>query len=353
MVGLVALQQRADAAKSIYQAYLTRANEVASEGSLQQPDAIVNSQPQMPIQPSSPNLLLGGVFAVLLGLICGTGAIVAGELWDRRLRSRTDVEARLGAPFAGVIPYVPPKGLLAQKDRHRQISSEFVDNPYSAFAESFRNLSAFLNFTDHEPDEKVLGVTSALPREGKTITAFCLARTLALSGARVVLIDCDLRRRGLSRMTGNRQAGLVEVIRGKAPLDAALVKDRTTDAWILPALPTTPLPHDLFTEPGVEWLLEELARHFDHIILELPPVLGLADARIMAAKADRVLYLTQWNKTPARTAQSGLDVLRDLGANIIGVALTQVDIKQQARYGFCDSSDYFSYFDQYYLASEH
>ncbi len=351
-VGLVALQQRADAAKQIYEDYLSRADTVASEGSLQQPDALVDSLAPLPLTPASPNLMLGTAMAVLLGLMAGAATIVASELWDRRLRSRTDVETVLGVPFAGVIPHAPAKALAVGEEPQHRIASIPLESPYSGFAESFRNLGAFLSFVDRAPDKKVIGVTSALPREGKTVTTLCLARTLALSGARVILIDCDLRRRGLTRITAHRDVGVVEVIEGKATLDAALVKDRASGVWILPAAPAATLPHDLFSQPGVERMLRVLSKHFDNIIFELPPVLGLADARILAAKADRVLYLTQWNKTPARTAQSGLDVLRDLGANVVGAALTKVNIKQQARYGYCDSSDYFTYFRQYYLVAE-
>jgi succinoglycan biosynthesis transport protein ExoP len=350
-VGLLALQQRADAAKQIYQAYLARADDVASEGSLQQPDAVIDSSATPPLKRSSPNLRVGAALALLLGLMSGACAILITELWDRRLRNRSDIEGMLGVPFAGVVPHVATGQLMAPKrDSHNLVANDLVAHPYASFAESFRNLRAFLTYAGHGPQDKTLAVTSALPREGKTVTAMCLARTLAMSGARVVLVDCDLRKRGLSKMTGHNPVGVVEVIKGKAGLDEALIQDRASGAWILPAAPPNPLPHDLFSEPAADRLFEELAKHFDHIILELPPVLGLADARVLAAKADRVLYLVHWNKTPARTAQSGLDVLRELGANVVGAALTQVNVKQQARYGYCDSSDYFSYFRQYYLA---
>ncbi|MBV9995266.1 MAG: AAA family ATPase [Caulobacteraceae bacterium] len=354
-VGMLALQQRADAAKQIYEAYLNRANLLASEGSLQQSDAVVTSLAALPLKPTSPNMRIGAALAILLGLLAGGFAVFVTEMWDRRLRSRGDVEARLGVPFAGVIPQVPARAMFSRQDNRSQIAKiakGLIESPYSSFAESFRNLRAFLTYSDSAPNAKVLGVTSSVPREGKTISSLCLARTLAFSGARVVVIDCDLRKRGLSQLTGHRPVGLVEVIQGKAKLDEALICDRPSGAWILPSAPMTTLPHDLFSDPGTDRLFENLAPHFDQIILELPPVLGLADARILAAKADRVLYLIQWNKTPARTAQSGLDVLHELGANVVGAALTQVNIRQQARYGYCDSSDYFSYFTQYYMVPD-
>ena len=87
------------------------------------------------------------------------------------------------------------------------------------------------------------------------------------------------------------------------------------------------------------------------MILDTPPILGVADARILAAKADRVLYLVQWNKTPLRAAQAAVDILQECGANVVGALLTKVNVKGQARYGYGDSSDYYGYFKNYYIAA--
>jgi capsular exopolysaccharide synthesis family protein len=345
-VGLLQLQERADAAKQIYQAYLNHANLVASEGSLQQPDASVASSASEPLRPSSPNKKLGAALALLLGILTAGVTILATEFWDRRLRNRADVEFRLGAPFAGVIPEFRPRGRFGLPQR-AEVSEAVIEHRASGFAESLRNLGAFLTYSGQSDQEKVLAVTSALPREGKTTTSLSLARSLAMSGARVIVLDCDLRRRGLTKLVGHRDVGLVEVIKGKAKLADAVLKDEASGAWVLPVASAT-LSHDLFNGKNVDRLLQSLTPHYDHVLLELPPVLGLADARILAVKADRVLYLVRWNKTPSRTAQSGLDMLRDLGANVIGVALTQVNVRQQAHYGYCDSSDYLTYFDGYY-----
>jgi capsular exopolysaccharide synthesis family protein len=352
MVGLIVLQQRADAAKAVYDAYLARAKEVAAEGALQQPDAVINSPATKPLKPYSPNKKLGVVFGFLLGLFSAAITILVTELWDKRLRSRTDIEMRLGVPFAGVLPDTQTRGLLGKRIEQNSalVAKQIVDNRFSGFAESFRNLRAFLNFAGG-PSAKLLAVTSSLPGEGKSVTSLCLARTLALGGANTLLVDCDLRRRGISKTIGEAGAGLAEVIQGKASLDQALVRDAQSGAWVLPASADSPAHYDLFTKPEAETLLRRLGERFDHVILDLPPVLGVADARIVAAMADRVLYLVRWNSTPARTAQSGLEVLRECGANVVGAVLSQVDVDQQARYGYCDSSDYFKHYRQYYLPS--
>ncbi|WP_374468804.1 GumC family protein [Phenylobacterium sp.] len=350
MVGLVGLQQRADAAKAIYEAYLNRAKEVAAEGSLQQADATINARAAVPTAPSSPNMKLGAALALLAGLVAAGVAVLVAEFWDKHLRSRLDVERELGVPFAGVLPdfrSVKPKGLRGPEAAPQEY---LVSHPFSGFAEAFRNLRAFLMISAPHEESKLIAITSAVPREGKSLTSFCLARTLALSGSRVVIVDCDLRQRGVTKLIGARDVGLVEVVQDKVPLAEALVHDAKTNLFVLPAAGKS-VPYDLFSNPDTDEVLRELSSQFDYVILDAPPILGVADARILAAKADRVLYLVQWNKTPLRAAQSAVDILQECGANVAGALLTKVNVKGQARYGYGDSSDYYGYFKNYYIAA--
>jgi capsular exopolysaccharide synthesis family protein len=349
-VGLVGLQQRADAAKAIYEAYLNRAKEVAAEGSLQQADATINSPAAIPTAPSSPNMKLGAALALLAAMVAAGAAMLMAEFWDKHLRSRLDVERELGVPFAGVLPdfrSVKPKGLRGPEAAPEEY---LVSHPFSGFAEAFRNLRAFLMVAARGDDAKLIAITSAVPREGKSLTSFCLARTLALSGLRVVIVDCDLRQRGVTKLIGACDVGLVEVVQDKVPLSEALVHDAKTNLFILPAAGKS-VPYDLFSNADTDEVFRELARQFDYVILDAPPILGVADARILAAKADRVLYLVQWNKTPLRAAQSAVDILQECGANVVGALLTKVNVKGQARYGYGDSSDYYGYFKNYYIAA--
>lgn len=356
-VGLLALQQRADAAKLVYEAYLNRAKDLSAQGALQRADGRISSPAVLPLSPASPNMKLAALLALLAAGVAGSGAVVAAELWDRSLRNRQAVERELGLRFAGVLPdaqSLESKRLRAGLGAFGgNPTDRLVDHPLSAFAESFRNLRAFLTFAAHGDDVRLIAVTSAVPREGKSVTSFGLARTLALSGARVVLVDCDLRQRGASRMAEPRQVdgkpvGLVEVVRGEVALEAALAADERTTLSILPASGRS-APVDLFSTPQSDALLRELAERFDYVILDTPPLLGMADARILAAKVDRVLYVVQWNKTPVRAAQGAVEILQECGATVAGAVLTRVDVAGQARFGYGDDSDYYGYFKRYYV----
>jgi capsular exopolysaccharide synthesis family protein len=349
-VGLFGLQQRADAAKQIYEGYLNRAKEVAAESGLQQPDATVNSAAVAPLHPSSPNIRLGVAAGAVLALIGGALAAVFAEMWDSSLRSRQDVERELGLPLAGALPdFASVRG---RKSRHAKPGDYLVSHPLSSFAEAYRNVRAFMLLASADREAKMIAVTSSVPREGKSLTSLCLARTLAMAGSRVILVDCDMRQRGVTKLVGDTDIGLAEVIEGRSTLSEAMVPDAKSSAWILPSTSaTSPEHHDIFGRPKVDEIFQELRDSFDYVILDTPPVLGVADARVVSARADQVLYVVRWNKTPRRAAQSGLDILQESGANVAGVLLSRVNVKKQAAYGYGDSSDYFQYFRNYYIAN--
>jgi capsular exopolysaccharide synthesis family protein len=349
-VGLFGLQQRADAAKQIYEGYLNRAKEVAAESGLQQPDATVNSAAAPPLHPSSPNMRLAMAAGAVLALIGAALSALIAEMWDSSLRSRQDVERELGLPLAGALPdFASVRG---RKARHAKPGDYIVSHPLSSFAEAYRNVRAFVLLASPDRSAKTIAITSSVPREGKSLTSLCLARTLAMAGSRVILVDCDMRQRGVTKLIGDTDIGLAEVIEGRSTLSEAMMPDAKSSAWILPSTSaTSPEHHDIFDRPNVDELFTELRDSFDYVILDTPPVLGVADARVVSARADQVLYVVRWSKTPRRAAQSGLDILQECGANVAGVLLSRVNVKKQAAYGYGDSSDYFQYFRNYYIAN--
>ena len=349
-VGLFGLTQRADAAKQIYEGYLTRAKEVAAASGLQQPDASVNSSAAPPLRASSPNMRVALACASILALIGGAISVLMAEMWDSSLRSRQDVERSLGLPLAGALPDF--KSVSGRKSRGTKPEDYIVRHPLSSFAESFRNVRAFMMLSSPDRRPRTVVITSSVPREGKSLTSLCLARTLAMAGSRVILVDCDMRQRGVTKLVGGAELGLADVVEGKATLAEAMMPDTKSSAWILAsAKATSPAHHDLLGRPEAEEVLQELAGSFDYVIIDAPPVLGVADARMLAARADQVLYVVRWSKTPRRAAQSGLDILNECGAPTIGVLLSQVNVQKQAAYGYGDSSDYFQYFRNYYIAN--
>src|SRR6185437_8207804 len=155
---------------------------------------------------------------------------------------------------------------------------------------------------------------------------------------------CDLRRRGLTNLVSeaaNAQIGIVEAIKKNLPLNDVLVLDPRSGAWVLPVAPHEGVPEDLFSTKQWDSLLRLLAQRFDHVVLNTPPLLGVADSRILATKADKVLFVVHWNKTPMSAVQAAADILQQCGAKVAGAILAQVRIRGRGRLSSGTRTDYF------------
>ncbi|WP_305597374.1 polysaccharide biosynthesis tyrosine autokinase [Phenylobacterium sp.] len=347
-VGLLELERKAEASRAIYESFLNRSKETSSQEGIQQPDARVISYSTVPRTPSYPNMRLVIAFGAALALVCGLAAIIAAELLDSGLSTGDDVESRLGLPYAASLPKLSPTDLRAG-----QSPQDFlVDNPFSVFAEAFRSLRAFLllGAADGAPAPSMIAICSALPHEGKTITSFCLMRTLAMSGSSVVLVDADLRRRAVSKLVEAPAIGLLEAIEDPSRLDQAMVKDTRSEAMILPVVGDVPSSGDLFGSSDMDVFLAALRKRFDYVLIDTPPVLALAETRLIATKVDQVVFLAKWRQTPAKAAQNAIATLIKSGARVAGVCLTQVDLRRQSSEGYGDSAYYYRAYKDYYTS---
>jgi capsular exopolysaccharide synthesis family protein len=198
---------------------------------------------------------------------------------------------------------------------------------------------------------KVIAITSALPAEGKTLTSMALARTAALQGRRVLIVDCDLRRRNVNRLLReDPRVGLLDVLNGDATLQEAITVDAATGAHVLPLAETKYTPRDVFGSAAMDRLLADIRGRYELIILDTAPVLPVADTRVLAPKADLLVMLARWRKTPEPAVQAALRLVATPDINLAGVVLTMVDMKQQAKYGYGDPGYYYSSYKKYYAA---
>lgn len=347
-VDMMQLQQRADAARAVYEAFLARLRETGATQGLQQADARIAAMAEPPREPDFPNKMLAALAGIAGGLVLGLVGIAVAEYLQGGLRTKADVERKLRIRYAGAVPTL--QSTLGRLRATEPPVDYIVSHPLSVFAESFRAIQAFLLLGGgRSPGPRVVAITSALPQEGKTTTATCLARSSALGGARTVIVDCDLRRRGTSALLlRGAGPGLHEYMRGEASLDAALVRDDASGAWVLGTSTPQQDARDPLTPANLARLLADLRARFDVIILDTAPVLGVADARAVAASADRVLILSRWRHTSVRAVEAAVDVLLDAGAKISGAALTQVDITRYASTGHGDAYGYQKKFRGYY-----
>lgn len=348
-IRLKELERNAESARTLYQNLLDRFKQTTSQEGLEQSDARVVSRAPIPNAPSSPNVPMNLFLGFLLAFGAGVGAMILAEMLDSGLSTAADVERKVGLPQIGSIPLV--SSVAEGEDRNLSPTDYLMNRPLSAFAEGVRALRTAVQFSRVGEAVKVVAITSSVPGEGKTTTSVCLARSAAQAGQRVVIVDCDLRRRAINRMLGIKPTvGLLEVLNASADLQSALYLDEVSGAQVLPLAKGDFTPKDVFGSIAMDRLLAEMRDRFDLIILDTAPALAVSDTRVVAAKSDIVIFLSRWRTTPDKAVTQSIRLLEQSGAHIAGVALVQVDMRQQARYGYGDAGYYYRAYQQYYAS---
>jgi exopolysaccharide transport family protein len=335
MVRLRELEREAAAARTVYESFLQRAHELADQGTINTAPAELISAAAVPNEKSSPRLSISLVLSLALGLGLGLAAAFLAEALDDGFASSEDVERRTGAPALASIPQVRRSELRQSSTTTQHPAAYMIERQMSAFTEAFRVLRTTILFAAGQPKTQVVAITSALPNEGKTTVSLCLARVSALSGQRVLLIDCDLRRRSVKEVLDiEPDVGLLQVLSGETTWRQAIYLDEASGMCVLPVSGSGFTPKEIFGAEDMSRLIAELRGSFDLIVLDCAPVLAVAETRVAASKADAVVIVSRWQKTPMRAVRAALQQLHDAGANIRGVALNGVDRRVPGYYSY-------------------
>jgi succinoglycan biosynthesis transport protein ExoP len=333
------LEREAAAKRNAYDkmSQLSLESTQSAQNQIAQAEIVDAAQP--PNRPSAPNKPLLITLAAIVALGAGAGTIAIQEMLVSGLRTVDDVETQLGIPVLSAVPKVPrtanPANLLLEK-------------PTSLYAESLRIARAAILGVKGGASPHVIAITSALPSEGKTTTALSFARILAANNSRTLLIECDVRRAAMRHLVGERPKGpgLVEVLHGEARVDEAITPGDVPGLDHLLVRDTYFSSEDLFGTGAMEDLLTGMRQRYDLIVLDLPPLVGLADGRFLAAQADTVALVIRWDSTPASAASSALSWLRSDGAHVSGAIYTMVDSSAEAIGGLYYSKKYSAYYQQ-------
>ncbi|OFV81657.1 MAG: hypothetical protein A2W26_13690 [Acidobacteria bacterium RBG_16_64_8] len=299
---------------------------------------------QAPLSPISPQPVRDGVAGLAVGLVLGLIVALATDRADRRLKDDADFEREFRLPILALIPQV---GRKWKRDGENVNGHVGFSSPYSAALESYRLLRSNLQYFEVEKGLRTILVTSGLPQEAKTVTATNLALSLAISGARVVLIDSDLRNPLMHRYLHlDNDVGLSTVLAGAARVEDAVKRVKTSDFLpeqvqgtryspqreqalqkdflCLTSGPLPPNPAELLASPRMGEILKTLGTLADHLLIDSAPVLSVADAVSLASRVDGVIVVSRASSATIDQAHEIRNILDRVGARLIGLVVTGV-----------------------------
>jgi succinoglycan biosynthesis transport protein ExoP len=278
-----------------------------------------------------------------LGLLCGLGiGLVLSfmvEALDTNIKTIYDIEERLGLPMLGVVPQVDSK--LLSPETFVMDATSALPGAWSRLAEAYRSLRTTILLSRAGTPPQVILISSAKPSEGKTSITTLESIVFALNGARVLLIDSDLRRPSVHlRFRIANKVGLTSVLTGKAVLEEAIVPvSALPSLHILPAGPIAPMPAELLGSLQMQRLVEGLRSSYDFILIDTPPVLTVTDAAVLVSVSDGVVLVLRYGQATRNVVARASEILLRSGAHLLGVVLNAVDLQ---------SSDYAEYYGRAY-----
>ena len=315
-------QREVDTNRQLFDALLQRYKEIGVAGGVGVNNVAVVDAAAVPGRPSSPNLILNVLISLLIGAILGAGVALALEQIDEAISTPTDLERTVGLPLLGTIPKVADDPQAELED------------PKSPLVEAYLSAQTRLNFATDHGIPRSLVVTSTRPAEGKSTTTYALARLLARTGRKVVLIDGDMRAPSLHGFFDvKNERGLSNYLAGNDDLSALIHNDSVRGMSLMSAGPLPPIAAELLTGNRLERLLQELARIYDNVLIDAPPVMGLADTPLIASRADGTVFVIESHATRSSTARVAIGRLRDAHVRLLGAVLTKFQ-SRRADYGY-------------------
>jgi succinoglycan biosynthesis transport protein ExoP len=364
-LGLRDLESQAQVHHTIYESFLQRYMEAVQQQSFPITEARVITAATAPTGKSSPVTVYVLAIAGALGLVLSFAVATLREALDRVFRTTRQVEEALRTTCLAVLPLIKQapgqdrrkdenKKTEEQPDLHRKVASSsdpllrhVVSQPLSSFTESIRAVKVAADIAGVIRSNKVIGVTSTAPREGKSTVSSNLTQLIAHAGKRVVLVDGDLRHPTLThRLAPNAKAGLLEVLSGKIDLSQALYTDETSKLDFLPIVKEGRLAHtnEILASGAFKDLIDTLQKNYEYVVVDLPPLAPVVDARATIGFIDSYLYVVEWGKTRIKTVQHQLASAPELCERLLGIVLNKANVRVLGRYEYY----YGTYYRKYY-----
>lgn len=329
------LRRDVDSNRSMYEALLQRFKEVSAASGIAANNISIIDRADPPLKPTSPRLGINLVIALLLGLVVAAAAIIIRELFDDRVQTGSDAERKFGLPTLGVIPQFKNGGAIDLE----------LESPRSATSEAYHSAAIAVLLSSARKVPHVIMLTSAQPGEGKSSSTIGLANALARLNKRTLLVECDLRRPSLRKRLAEIQTrapvpGLTEYLTQQIEQPPITTHSKLRFDYML-AGSIPPNPTDLLGSGAFAAMLHDLTSRYDHIVIDGPPILGLADAPLLASRSDVVLFVVEANRSHRGRAKAALNRIRRFDTPVSGTILTKVDINNRMGMGY--DLEYYSY----------
>jgi capsular exopolysaccharide synthesis family protein len=318
---LEALRKESDSSKNLYEILLQKLNETDIAASIRNNNVSLVERASAPLFPIRPEKKKIAGLALILGVIAGIGLVLGRDFFDNTIKDPEEMERYLHLDLLAAVP------------RYDEATVHLV-------TEAYQNLRTSLIFARKDEGGQVVLVTSTAPQEGKTTTLVNIAKLLASSGERTVVIDFDLRRAQLhSRLGLTREPGITSFFVKHEDLDVLIRPTRVPNLFALTAGPLPPNPPALLARRTVVDLFGHLRRHFEWVLVDSPPLASVTDALLVARHADAVVYVVQHNKVDKKLVKRSVNALRKATDNLLGAVLNSVDVQAKGYYYYYYQQD--------------
>jgi capsular exopolysaccharide synthesis family protein len=345
------LRRDLEAGKTILESVQQRVKEAGVAAGLRSTNVQIVDKAEVPKYPYSPDLRRNLVLALMLGLAGGLGFAMFLNYLDNNVKTPEDVEEMLGLPALGLIPSLKSArgryGYLAGKGRQKANANALAKQGVelaslvagsSLIAEAYRGLRTALLLSTPENPPKTIMVTSARAQEGKTTTVCNTALSLAQTGKKVLILDCDMRRPKIRKIFQMNGSGLSEYLTGQIDFSKVVQETTIPNLFLAHSGTIPPNPGELLGSAKMQEAITAATAMFDFVLIDTPPMMSVADPLIVAPMTDGVILVTKGGKNQPevlRKAKKNLELVR---ARILGVLCNNVNLR---------SSDYHYYYHQY------
>jgi len=332
------LQRQAESSRHMYELLIKRFKETSLAEEMKTGNIRIIDRAEVPRYPVKPRKRLNILLAIVVGLTLGIGLAFFLEYLDNTIKFPEEIKAHLDIPYLGPVPAFA--SLESQDGLYPDLVT--AHSPKSTASESFRGIRSGILFSSADTAPQVILVTSAGPSEGKTVCATNLSVTMAQSGSRVLLLDCDMRRPRVHKFFEiGRDTGVSSILVGSAELNDAVIHTDIENLDILPSGPIPPNPSEILGSKKMKSFVEGLRNDYTRIVIDSPPVTAVTDSVVLAQRSDGVVLVISAGQTPRQVVQNGLAQLTAVNAPILGAVLNGIKTGRDSYY-------YYQYYYYYY-----